>query len=70
MKTLLGLTVAAMLCVCAIAPATAQKESQAAKITALENKWNAAYKGRDAEHDEFAAGRRLPDYDRGRQHVQ
>ncbi len=47
MKTLLGLAAAAMLCVCAVAPATAQKESDSTKIIALENKWNTAYKARD-----------------------
>jgi ketosteroid isomerase-like protein len=47
MKPLLGLAAVVMLCVCAIAPATAQKVSEATKITALENRWNAAYKSRD-----------------------
>ena len=47
MKTLLSLAFAAVLCACATLPLGAQKESDAAKITALENKWNASYKARD-----------------------
>jgi ketosteroid isomerase-like protein len=47
MKTLLTSALAVVLCACVILPAAAQKESEAAKITALENKWNAAYKARD-----------------------
>jgi ketosteroid isomerase-like protein len=47
MKTLLSLTLVGIFCACAILPIAAQKESEAAKIAALENRWNAAYKARD-----------------------
>ncbi len=47
MKTLVSLSMVAFLWACAVMPLPAQKESEAAKITALENKWNASYKARD-----------------------
>jgi ketosteroid isomerase-like protein len=47
MKTLLSLALAAALYACVALPLAAQKESETAKITALENKWNASYKTRD-----------------------
>jgi ketosteroid isomerase-like protein len=47
MKTLLLLAAAVVLCACTVLPLAAQKESDAAKITALENKWNNSYKARD-----------------------
>jgi ketosteroid isomerase-like protein len=47
MRTQLSFAIVALLCACLALPLAAQKESEAAKITALENKWNAAYKARD-----------------------
>jgi ketosteroid isomerase-like protein len=47
MKTQLSLVTSAILLLCIVAPLAAQKESEAAKITALENRWNASYKARD-----------------------
>jgi ketosteroid isomerase-like protein len=47
MKTTLCLLVAVLVSAGLLAPLSAQKETETAKVTALENKWSLAYKQRD-----------------------